>query len=248
MNKKTTRRRICIFKIATVLLILLGFESVSIAQTAFNPKKIAPGKLPANLPFNGKMEDAWQWKDKLGDNVLILSNSLSYPDKSNDNDQGLNTVELFVYHYVKKDSSYRRLWQLNDIERKCEMDITGSFIDAATTITDLDKDGIAETTVMYRLACRSDVSPATTKLIMHEDTVKYALRGLSWVKGSEDDKFAVTENDVNLDKLPKKDDEYDQLLQAMGRYQNEKDFIKAPPSLLQFARKQWLKYVKESFE
>jgi hypothetical protein len=45
------------------------------------------------------------------------------------------------------------------------------------TITDLDGNGIAESTFLYKLGCRSDVSPDRLKLIMHEGKAKYALRG-----------------------------------------------------------------------
>jgi hypothetical protein len=98
------------------------------------------------------------------------------------------------------------------------------------------------------LACRSDVSPAYMKLIMHEDTMKYSLRGPMWINAGADDKFTVTENDMNLEKLPVKTDEYEQILQSFGRYESEKEFATAPAVFLQHARKQWMKYVKESFE
>jgi hypothetical protein len=46
-------------------------------------------------------------------------------------------------------------------------------------VEDLDQDGEAETTVIYTLTCRGDVSPAPAKLIMHEGKTKYAIRGES---------------------------------------------------------------------
>ena len=45
------------------------------------------------------------------------------------------------------------------------------------SITDLDSDGIAESTFLYKLSCRSDISPARLKLIMHKGAAKYAMRG-----------------------------------------------------------------------
>jgi len=153
-----------------------------------------------------------------------------------------------LFHFVKKDTGYNLVWKISDGERDCPFDITVEFIKGSTKISDLDKDGIAETTVQYKLACRSDVSPAQMKLIMHEDTVKFALRGTMWLKSSEEDKFTVTEQNVNLDTWQDykgTDDEWEKLF---GRYKTEKEFTKAPASFLNFARRQWLRHVKESFD
>ena len=115
------------------------------------------------------------------------------------------------------------------------------------TITDLDADSIAETTVQYKLACSSDVSPALMKLVMHEGETKYALRGMMWY-GSPEEKFTVTEKDANLETLPgykKTDEEY---FKTWGRYETEKEFATAPPEFLKHAQQQWMKFAKESSE
>jgi hypothetical protein len=51
------------------------------------------------------------------------------------------------------------------------------FADKAFTVTDLDGDGFAEITYGYQLACRSDVSTATYKLLLAENGKKHILRG-----------------------------------------------------------------------
>ncbi len=56
------------------------------------------------------------------------------------------------------------------------------------TITDLDDNGIAESTFLYKLRCRSDVSPVQLKLIMHQGKEKYALRGETLVPTADPDK------------------------------------------------------------
>ncbi len=140
------------------------------------------------------------------------------------------------------------MWKISDAEQDSPLDLAVAFIKGSLAITDLDKDGMAETTVQYKLACRSDVSPAQMKLILHEDTVKYALRGTMWVKTGEESKFTVTEKNVNLETWKDykgTDDEWEKLF---GRYRTEKDFLAAPPEFLIFARRQWLLHVKESFE
>lgn len=233
---------------ALFLLVLYG--SVINAQSGISPVKIGTDQVPKTIKFRGKLVEAWKWKDKLGENLLITSTVRPYKGKNSDmeTDEAVYSAELHAFHFVKKEAGYNLIWKISDGERDCPLDITVQFIKGSTKISDLDKDGIAETTVQYKLACRSDVSPAQMKLIMHEDTVKFALRGTMWLKSSEEDKFTVTEQNVNLETWQDykgTDDEWEKLF---GRYKTEKEFAKAPASLLNFARRQWLRHVKESFD
>jgi len=230
-------------------ILLLLFPVVGYSQNTFqSATRIKAASLPAGIKFRGKATEIWQWKDKLGNNILVLSKVEPYKAKTNASDESAYNVELFAAQYVQAGSVYKTLWRLNDLVKDCELDHTADFIKGATTITDLDKDSIAETKVQYKLACRGDVSPADMKLIMHEDSLKYALRGAMWVwaGGEQDSVFRVTEKDVNLEKMPPvKEEEYEKLF---GRYQTEKDFKNAPSSFLVFARKEWLKHAKEKFD
>ena len=223
-----------------------GNDSIKAATISIQPVKIAAAGLPKDLKFRGKVQEAWQWKDKLGDNILITCYVAPYDDKqkSEYGEEG-QTAELHTFHYLKRDSVYKVLWKMSDAEKACPFDITCEFIEGSTTITDLNNNGIAETKVQYAVVCRSDVSPAYMKLIMHEDTVKCSLRGNRWLKYSPEFKFEITENDVNLEKLPKRKDETEEMLRSFGRYENEKDFTAAPVEFLIYARKEWLKYAKE---
>jgi hypothetical protein len=229
------------FKLSFIIFFM-ALTIVVNAQMSFSAKKLP--QAPSGLRFKGKLQEAWKWKDSLGDNVLLLSATDVYWNKQED----ASSVQLYAYHYCRSDTGYRVLWRLNDMIENCPVDIKAAFLNGSTSITDLDKDGVAETTVQYRLVCRGDVSPANMKLIMHEDTVKYALRGMMWTPFASPDpsnkKLPVTEKDVNLETLAgyKPDEDY---YKEYGRYKSEKDFIKAPPSFLQFARKQWLKFAVE---
>ena len=216
---------------------------------AIVPVELRPDQIPAALQFRGKLNEAWQWTDKLGDNILITSFVPAFDGKQkNEYGEEGQTAELHAFHFIKKDSAYRILWKISDAEKSCPFDITTEFINGSTMVTDLDSNGVAETTIQYKLACRSDVSPAYMKLIMHQDSLKYSLRGAMWIRAGADDTFTVTENDMNLEKLRRKADEYEQILQSFGRYESEKEFATAPAAFLEHARKQWMKYVKESFE
>jgi hypothetical protein len=230
-----------------ILVILLSlFLLPAGSQSAFSAKELTMQQIPKSIKFKGSLFECWTWKDKLGENIFIMS--YFQPEINTNREEDGHTEELHAFHFVKKDSVYKLLWKISDSEKDCDFDLTLEFLDGAALITDLDKDGIAETTIQYKLSCRSDVSPANMKLIMHEDSVKYALRGLMWVKSGEDSKFTVTEKDVNLETLKGYKRTGDEWEKTTGRYQTEKEFAKAPPEFLIFARRQWMKYVKEKFE
>jgi hypothetical protein len=222
-------------------------QSEANGASSIQSDKLAEAELPSSIRFKGKLHEAWQWSDKNGKNILVTSFVAPYDDKPSVEEEG-QSAELHAFHFIYKDTGYIKVWQISDAERECPFDITAAFIKDAITVTDLDKNGIAETWVQYKLACRSDVSPSYMKIILHEDTAKYGLRGLMWVQTGEKDSFAVTQNDMNLEKLPKPADEFDQLLQRFGRYETEKEFARAPAVFLEYARSQWMKYAKESFE
>lgn len=212
------------------------------------PVKGTGADIPASIKVKGVVQEVWKWKDNLGDNLLILSQVAPFDDKTkNEYGEEGQTAELHAFHYAKKEGDYQQVWMMSDGEKACPFDITCSFIRDAVTITDLDADGMAETKVQYRIACRSDVSPSTMKLVMHEGESKYALRGLTWY-GMGEASFEVTALNANLEKLPGYKGTEDEIMKTFGRYESEKDFAAAPPEFLSHARSHWIRFVKESSE
>ncbi len=213
-----------------------------------NPVKITAADIPATIKTKGKFQEGWKWTDKLGENIFFttLYETPVRTDKWGDESQ---SAELFAFLYLKSGSGdFVKRWQLTDGVPDCSFDLTCAFLPGSMTVTDLDQDGIAETKVQYQMACRSDVSPAYMKLVLHEDTVKYVLRGNQWLAWDPAMKFEVTAENVNLEKMPPGKDDLEQLLKSSGRYENEKDFTGAPPAFLPFARTEWLKFAKEKTE
>lgn len=212
----------------------------------FNILQVKAADIPTTIKFKGALYQAWQWQDSLGDNLLITSQVAPTTSTNADEEEGA-TASLHAFHYVKKNEEYKLLWQMHDSMDECPVDIACQYIDNVQ-ITDLNDNGIVETSLVYKTACRDDVSPAYMKVIMHEDSAKYGLRGNMWVKVNATDSFTVTKENVNLETLPKADSEYGQLLQYDGRYENEKDFKNAFPEFLIFARGLWLKNAIETFD
>lgn len=136
--------------------------------------------LPAGLAFKGVVVDGARFQDKNGDNLILLTRVAPFKVKRQplDDNQPYD-AELYGHHFVQKDGGWEPLWTIRDFERNCTFDITCDFVAGSLEITDLDKDGEAESWFLYRTACRSDLSPATQKLLMHEGATKYALRGLA---------------------------------------------------------------------
>lgn len=183
-------------------------------SSKFNTKSIAFSEIPNSIDFKGTLIDAIKWKDKLGDNLLVLTvNGTHYTNKELENTK----TELYVYLFVKSegDIQYKKLWRIYDfIDCFYIVDFTTYFPRHSLSITDINNDNIAEITFPYVLMCRGDISDDTLKLVMYENTTKYILRGTT-----------------RLCKAPK---EY----QNGGKYTSSEN-LKNAPLFLDFMNKRW---------
>lgn len=212
---------------------------------SFGAIELNAADVPSTISFKGKFQSGWKWSDAAGENWLVCSRTDPRDHRDEYGDE-VSSAEIFaVQYHQQKGGSIRKTWELSEAVKDCAFDITCEFIPGSTAITDLDHDRLAETTVAYRLSCRSDVSPSFMKVLMHEDTAAYSLQGLMWLPYSPEIKYDVTEADVNLEHVPKLPDENEQMLKSFGRYENERSFYGAPAAFLMFAKRHWLNYSKE---
>lgn len=216
------------------------------------PELLAAAQVPAALKLPGKLLEAWRWRDANGENLLLISRTATRPEPKTKYMDEERYTELYARQYVSQGGAvYRELWRLYDANRYCWGDMELGPLPGATAITDLDHDGYTETMLLYKLSCRTDTSPANMKLVMHEGTAKYALRGqmtqlANHASPAERARAKARKLCCGDQVNPKADDAY---LQYEGLYQNEKDFADAPPAFLAFAREQWRKWrTKDSFE
>ncbi len=179
--------------------------------------------LPSDIKYTGSIVTGKRWKDRNGENILILTKTKVKQKKAKqpDFEEYINEAELFGYHYTGSGNSFSLLWKINDFVNDCPFDLTLDFISGSLSITDLNDNGIAESTFLYKMACRGDVSPSTLKLMMHEGESKYALRG----------DMLVTVNGFN----------------EGGKYKVDKSFDSAPSSFLEYAKSQWNEFRLETF-
>jgi hypothetical protein len=152
--------------------------------TTTTPGKQAPGPAltltelgepeASALGFKGSRLDlAHSFQDARGYNAVIVSSTHS----ESHGDEPTTTRRLWIEH-VRHDTAGKPVVvrEMKDIVEKCWGDATLVVVDGPT-VTDLDGDSIGEITVVYRIGCRSDVSPIGLKVLMIEDGTKYAVRG-----------------------------------------------------------------------
>lgn len=123
------------------------------------------------FPFNGQFLSATTWLDRLGDNVLVISEKGEY-------EEGNGRKEIFANHYIKVDTAYNRLWQMNDFVDGWGCDLDIQLLHFFPLVTDVDANGIAETAIFYSLNSRCDASTLPAKIIVHEGMDKFAIRGM----------------------------------------------------------------------
>ncbi len=201
------------------------------------PADIPMDKLPGDIKYKGSFYQAWQWQDKTGKNLLLLSTyTINIPPKDIGGDE--KSGELFAKQYIFKEGEKPNvLWEMYDSRLKCPFDLVCNFI--TSQISDVDNDSIWESTIIYRMACVSDVSSSTMKLIMHEGKQKYALRGLMIFKIRDMSDSLFTEpREADLSKISA--DELARIpYRNWGCFENANDFKNAPPSFLEYAIQLW---------
>jgi len=139
--------------------------------------------IPKTLDFRGTVIEALKWTDSGDDNILILTitGHFNWKDYGKDSTDYIlqDKSELYAYLFQKSkfDNDYKRKWRVYDYTECFGVDWFTGFVPKATTITDLDDDGIAEITLPYVSICRGGMDPGEMKIIMYEDSIKYALRG-----------------------------------------------------------------------
>jgi len=144
------------------------FSDVSSAQII--PEKVSIGNIPAALKYQGTIVKAFSWVDNNSVSYILYCETDEHKSNTNPDER---SKELFIYYYYGDEL----VWKINDFVKNCEFDISTHFIDPALSVTDLNDNGSIEIWVMYRLGCKSDVSPWPLKLIMYEGKEKLAIRG-----------------------------------------------------------------------
>ena len=188
-----------------------------------NLKELSSKDIPADIKYEGKLTKALKWQDDQGIHIVITSETGNFIKEGIPHESGGSDAELFVYHFLDSEDLIVQVWKVYDYMHDCELDMEVSFLPNTLQVTDLNNDKIPEIWVMYKKACRGDVSPSEMKIIMYENTKKYAIRGETKVKVSEYDYYG-------------------------GDFTADKSFEKGPKVFKDFAEKLWKKNVEEKWD
>jgi hypothetical protein len=105
----------------------------------------------------------------------------------------------------------------------------------STSITDLDNNGVSETTILHRYSCRGGVDPSNMKVVLHEGKQSYCLQGKMYLD-YQVGKIDKTTFEFNLSKISTKN------ASLGGRYTNDLEFKNVPPEFLAFSTAKWIEY------
>jgi len=109
--------------------------------------------------------------DANGENTVVLRETQIVIDSATE------SGSVLADHVVRDGAELRVLREVRDGVQDCPWDLKAEFVPSSLAVSDYDLDGIGEVLFVYRLACRSDVSPAEQKLLLLENGDKYILRG-----------------------------------------------------------------------
>jgi len=207
-------------KTALTLAFLLALTAPAAASDVpVTVTRDTSGALPTGVKkVEGKVLEVVSWTDAAGENRAVFSAT----EKSRSNADGDTewAKSLFVTVFSGHDGKLAQVRQVKEVAGFCPVDLTNRFLPAATTVTDLDDDGVGELTFVYLTGCRGDVSPVAMKLILLEGSAKFAIRG-------------TTRVDV-----------------GGGTFEGgtaKPDFKKAPAAFLAHAQALWSRFVDERF-
>ena len=164
-----------------ITFLLLLVCSVNAAKAQIKTAGVPAQKLPPQVRFAGSLVQSLTWTDAEGQHFAVTS--ASGLRKTEDVEEASSF--LYGYHFVKAADTFRVVFRMNDGIKDCVLDLTAEFVPRSLTVTDLDKNGTAEVWIMYRTACRGDVSPSDLKLLMYEGGRKHAMRGTSRIRVGE---------------------------------------------------------------
>jgi hypothetical protein len=243
------RTRLFIYILLVSIISCRQAKNQNQISTDYKVTDLTLKDIPESIIVKGEFLIAKKWNDKNGENLLIVYRK--GPIKETENEVELyrkgRYAEFFGEQYIKKGDNYKLLWDIYDSERHCTVDLWIGLLPNSIKITDLDNDGITETTMIYKLTCRGDVSPSRMKLLIHENDITMGLRGSMIPKNGItriDSGFEPNLSKIDTTGLSK----FDMYKELYGRYENENDFKDKPQEFIKYAKKMWIEFVdKDEF-
>lgn len=210
-----------IYKTGLYLLTLLC-TITTYGQGQIKTTNLDLTKLPNGIKVTGKIKTAVRWTDKMGDNIVLTTETGEKKSKKEEPTDDFREAALYAYHYIVGKDNTVLTWKIYDFIKDCPFDIEANFVKNTFQVTDLNNDGVAEVWLMYKTVCHSDVSPCDMKIIMYQGQQKYAIRGQNKVQVSDKEFYG-------------------------GDYKFDKAFADGPKEFLEFAKKLWDKNIMQTW-
>lgn len=121
------------------------------------------------VDWGGKLKDGARWNDKTGSYVLLISDLF----RGEISDVSL-VARVNARKYRMAGDSLQLVWEVKEVNQDYFTNPEYRF--KTLEITDLDRDGIAETSFIYTIDSDGG-GPCRAKLILHVNDQKYAIRG-----------------------------------------------------------------------
>lgn len=204
------------FKIQLLTIVIFIYSMTATGQAKIKLTVLDKAKLPGEIiyeKYEGLIKNAVQWTDKNGVNMVITTETGEYQYEN-----AGGGASLYAYHYLVNNGHAALTWKVSDFIKDCPVDIETRYIENTFQVTDLNKNGIYETWLMYVTACHGDVSPLDMKIIMYEGMQKYAMRGQNKIQYSPSGYMG-------------------------GEYKFDKAFTEGPSAFRDFAKKMWGKHI-----
>ncbi|MDQ1920133.1 M949_RS01915 family surface polysaccharide biosynthesis protein [Massilia pseudoviolaceinigra] len=139
---------------------------------------VASGFLASGqIPPRGTLVKAERIVDRAGEHLLVVTLDSGPSTAAKATPGAAERFELFAVLYTRKDKAWPQTWIIEDHVDCPGLDSSAKFFPDYITVTDLDKNGMAEVTVPYTMSCGGGVDANELKVILRQGEQKLALRG-----------------------------------------------------------------------
>jgi len=189
-------------------------------------QKLGPDDyIPGDIGYQGEIVEAYRYFDKTGENIVILAESDVLESPENEYGDVEYYKNIYAYRFLKKGDDWEEVWRVYEYSDLCFNHPAAEFIKGSFTLTDLNKDGVAETWIIYIKSCKGDVSPDPMFLIMNDNLQStYTMSGFTKVVMSDGEEGFV---------------------EVGGEYELGDKFLhrNTPPTFVNFAKNLWEKHI-----
>src|ERR1700741_638645 len=147
-----------------VFLYFLIASIPAFAQVKLEMLSFKATDVPKRL-YQCKIVEGTRIRDANGESIIFLCETGVLRNKANSE---YRYARIYAYQFVKKDTGWQQVWRVHDNIEDCGLDVLCEFSKGSLSVTDLDKDGIAECSFVYVLTCQGGLDPVGKKLILYE--------------------------------------------------------------------------------